>query len=94
MAFTYTDGSSDKFLNRRGAGDFFTYPDRKIHKNRINTGMTAFNFTSESSAIREVFTIYLTDLLMVDSTEGLKVFSDSNSAIQAIKKEKLTSPLL
>ncbi|GFT47544.1 hypothetical protein NPIL_250701 [Nephila pilipes] len=82
MAVTYTDGSSDKYLNRRGARVFFAHPDGSIHKHRINTGMTASNFTSELLAIKEALTIYLTDLRMLGYTEDLAIFPDSNSALQ------------
>ncbi|GFU35545.1 hypothetical protein NPIL_419461 [Nephila pilipes] len=85
MSVTNTDGSSDKSLNKGGDGVFFAHPDGSIHKHRINTGMIASNFTSELLAIKETLTIYLTDLRMLGSTEGLVVFSDSNSALQAIR---------
>ncbi|GFS88702.1 hypothetical protein NPIL_164191 [Nephila pilipes] len=59
MAVAYTDGSSDKSLNRGGAESFFAHPDGSIHKHRINTGMIASNFTSELLPIKEAFTIYI-----------------------------------
>ncbi|GFU58385.1 hypothetical protein NPIL_197201 [Nephila pilipes] len=88
MAVALPGISSDKSLNRGGAGVFFAHPDESIHKNRINTGVIASNFTSELLAIKEATTIYLTDLRMLCSTEVLVVFSDSNSALQSIKKRR------
>ncbi|GFU08638.1 hypothetical protein NPIL_14711 [Nephila pilipes] len=91
MAVAYTDGS----LNRGGAGVFYSHPDGSIYKHRINAGMIAFTITSEILTIKEALTIYLIHLRMLGSTEGLTVFSDSNSAQQGIKKkEKSTSPQL
>ncbi|GFS94732.1 hypothetical protein NPIL_509691 [Nephila pilipes] len=45
MVVAYTDGSSDKSLNRGGAGIYFAHPDGSIHIHRINTGTIVSDFT-------------------------------------------------
>ncbi|GIY54218.1 hypothetical protein CEXT_755011 [Caerostris extrusa] len=49
----YTDGSSDKFLNKGGAGIFFLLPNGSKYHHKMNTGLIASDFTSELIAIKE-----------------------------------------
>ncbi|GFW52167.1 RNase H domain-containing protein [Trichonephila clavipes] len=76
FAIAYTDGSSDRSLSNGGAGILFLLPDDN-YKHKINTGIIASNFTSELRAIREALILYQQDLHVIDSTEGLVIFSDS-----------------
>ncbi|GFW97689.1 RNase H domain-containing protein [Trichonephila clavipes] len=85
FAITYTDGSSDRSLNNGGAGIILFLPDGNNYKHKINTGIIASNFTSELVAIREALILYQQDPHVIDSTEGLVIFSDSKSAIEAIR---------
>ncbi|GFW07935.1 RNase H domain-containing protein [Trichonephila clavipes] len=84
-AIAYTDGSSDRSLSNGGAGITLLLPDGNNYKHKINTGIIVSNFTSELMAIREALILYQQDPHVIDSTEGLVIFSDSNSAIEAIR---------
>ncbi|GFT47390.1 probable RNA-directed DNA polymerase from transposon BS [Trichonephila clavipes] len=77
FAITYTDGSSDRSLSNGGAGIILLLPDGINYKHKINTGIIASNFTSELVAIREALILYQQDPHVIDSTEGLVIFSDS-----------------
>ncbi|GFS50043.1 hypothetical protein TNCV_1836771 [Trichonephila clavipes] len=94
FAIAYTDGSSDRSLSNGGAGIILLLPDGNNYKHKINTGIIASNFTSELVAIREALLLYQQNPHVFDSTEGLVIFSDSKSAIEAIKTERLTSPVI
>ncbi|GFX57751.1 probable RNA-directed DNA polymerase from transposon BS [Trichonephila clavipes] len=85
FAIAYTDGSSDRSLSNGGAGIIFLLPDGNNYKHKINTGIIASNFTSELVAIREALLLYQQNPHVIDSTEGLVIFSDSKSAIEAIR---------
>ncbi|GFS58119.1 probable RNA-directed DNA polymerase from transposon BS [Trichonephila clavipes] len=85
FAITYTDGSSDRSLSNGGAGIILLLPDGNNYKHKINTGIIASNFTSELVAIREALLLYQQNPHVIDSTEGLVIFSDSKSAIEAIR---------
>ncbi|GFW36592.1 RNase H domain-containing protein [Trichonephila clavipes] len=84
FAIAYTDGSSDRSLSNGGAG-ILLLPDGNNYKHKINTGIIASNFTSELVAIREALILYQQNPHVIDSTEGLVIFSDSKSAIEAIR---------
>ncbi|GFY16966.1 RNase H domain-containing protein [Trichonephila clavipes] len=84
FAIAYTDGSSDRSLSNGGAGIILLLPDGNNYKHKINTGIIASNFTSELVAIREALLLYQQNPHVIDSTEGLVIFSDSKSAIEAI----------
>ncbi|GFT70846.1 RNase H domain-containing protein [Trichonephila clavipes] len=84
-AIAYTDGSSDRSLSNGGAGIILLLPDGNNYKHKINTGIIASNFTSELVAIRETLILYQQNPHVIDSTEGLVIFSDSKSAIEAIR---------
>ncbi|GFX87601.1 RNase H domain-containing protein [Trichonephila clavipes] len=84
FAIACTDGSSDRSLSNGGAG-ILLLPDGNNYKHKINTGIIASNFTSELMAIREALILYQQDPHVIDSTEGLVIFSDSKSAIEAIR---------
>ncbi|GFW08461.1 probable RNA-directed DNA polymerase from transposon BS [Trichonephila clavipes] len=85
FAIAYTDGSSDRSLSNGGAVIILLLPDGNNYKHKINTGIIASNFTSELVAIREALILYQQNPHVIDSTEGLVIFSDSKSAIEAIK---------
>ncbi|GFW32136.1 RNase H domain-containing protein [Trichonephila clavipes] len=68
-----------------GAGIILLLPDGNNYKHKINTGIIASNFTSELVAIREALLLYQQNPHVIDSTEGLVIFSDSKSAIEAIR---------
>ncbi|GFT32283.1 RNA-directed DNA polymerase from mobile element jockey [Trichonephila clavipes] len=85
FAIAYTDGSSDRSLSNGGAGILLLLPDSNNYNHKINTGIIASNFTSEFMAIREALILYQQDPHVIDSTEGLVIFSDSKSAIEAIR---------
>ncbi|GFY32384.1 RNase H domain-containing protein [Trichonephila clavipes] len=85
FAIAYTDGSSDRSLSNGGAGIILLHPDGNNYKHKINTGIIASNFTSELVAIREALLLYQQNPHVIDSTEGLVIFSDSKSAIEAIR---------
>ncbi|GFX80698.1 probable RNA-directed DNA polymerase from transposon BS [Trichonephila clavipes] len=85
FAIAYTDGSSDRSLSNGGAGIILLLPDGNNYKHKINTGIIASNFTSELVAIREALLLYQQNPHVIDSTEGLVIFSDSKSAIEAIR---------
>lgn len=84
-AVAYTDGSSDRSLNNGGAGIFILFPDGRNCKHKINAGIIASNFTSELLAIGEALALYLNDSQAIVSTEGITIFSDSKSALEAIR---------
>ncbi|GFV73129.1 probable RNA-directed DNA polymerase from transposon BS [Trichonephila clavipes] len=77
FAIAYTDGSSDRSLSNGGAGIILLLPDGNNYKHKINTGIIASNFTSELVAIREALLLYQQNPHVIDSTEGLVIFSDS-----------------
>ncbi|GFV51147.1 probable RNA-directed DNA polymerase from transposon X-element [Trichonephila clavipes] len=77
FAIAYTDGSSDRSLSNGGVGIILLLPDGNNYKHKINTGIIVSNFTSELMAIREALILYQQDLHVIDSTEGLVIFSDS-----------------
>ncbi|GFU14983.1 RNase H domain-containing protein [Trichonephila clavipes] len=85
FAIAYTDGSSDRSLSNGGAGILLLLPDGINYKHKINTGIIASNFTSELVAIREALILYQQDPHVIDLTEGFVIFSDSKSAIEAIR---------
>ncbi|GFV73247.1 RNase H domain-containing protein [Trichonephila clavipes] len=85
FAIAYTDGSSDRSLSNGGAGIILLLPDGNNYKHKINTGIIASNFTSELVAIREALILYQQNPHVIDSIEGLVIFSDSKSAIEAIR---------
>ncbi|GFT67053.1 RNase H domain-containing protein [Trichonephila clavipes] len=85
FAVAYTDGSSDRSLSNGGAGIILLLSDGNNYKHKINTGIIASNFTSELMAIREALILYQQDPHVIDSTEELVIFSDSKSAIEAIR---------
>ncbi|GIY60597.1 hypothetical protein CEXT_447711 [Caerostris extrusa] len=60
-AIAYTDGSSDKFLNKGGAGIFLLLPNGSKYHHKMNTGLIASNFTGELIAVKEAVTLYLND---------------------------------
>ncbi|GFU83466.1 RNase H domain-containing protein [Trichonephila clavipes] len=68
-----------------GAGIILLLPDGNNYKHKINTGIIVSNFTSELVAIREALILYQQNPHVIDSTEGLVIFSDSKSAIEAIR---------
>ncbi|GFS77735.1 hypothetical protein TNCV_553391 [Trichonephila clavipes] len=70
-------------LSNGGAG-IILLPDGNNYKHKINTGIIASN-TSELVAIREALILYQQNPHVIDSTEGLVIFSDSKSAIEAIR---------
>ncbi|GFY28796.1 RNA-directed DNA polymerase from mobile element jockey [Trichonephila clavipes] len=72
-------------LSNEGAGIILLLPDGNNYKHKINTGIIASNFTSELVAIREALLLYQQNPHVIDSTEGLVIFSDSKSAIEAIR---------
>ncbi|GFW29871.1 RNase H domain-containing protein [Trichonephila clavipes] len=72
-------------LSNGGAGIILLLPDGNNYKHKINTGIIASNFTSELVAIREALLLYQQNPHVIDSTEGLVIFSDSKSAIEAIR---------
>ncbi|GFT49654.1 RNase H domain-containing protein [Trichonephila clavipes] len=88
FAITYTDGSSDRSLSNGGAGVILLLPDGNNCKHKINTGIIASNFTSELVAIREALILYQQNPHVIDSTEGLVIFSDSKSAIEVIRNRE------
>ncbi|GFT61608.1 RNase H domain-containing protein [Trichonephila clavipes] len=83
FAIAYTDGSSDRSLSNGGVG--ILLPDGNNYKHKINAGIIASNFTSQLMAIREALILFQQDPHVIDSTEGLVIFSDSKSAIEAIR---------
>jgi ribonuclease HI len=85
LAIVYTDGSSDKSLNKGGAGILFLLPNGDKFMHKINTGLIASNFTSELLAIKEALSFYMTNQEISVLTEGLAIFSDSKAALEAIK---------
>ncbi|GFX04082.1 zinc finger MYM-type protein 1 [Trichonephila clavipes] len=85
FAIAYTDGSSDISLSNGGAGILLPLPDGNNYKHKINAGIITSNFTSELMAIREALILNQQDQHVIDSTEGLVIFSNSKSAIEAIR---------
>ncbi|GFX71942.1 RNase H domain-containing protein [Trichonephila clavipes] len=85
FAIAYTDGSSDRSLSNGGAGILLLLPDGNNYKHKFNTGIIASNFTSELMAITEALILYQQDPHVIDSTEGLVIFSDSKSVIEATR---------
>ncbi|GFU92161.1 ribonuclease H [Trichonephila clavipes] len=85
FAITYTDGSSDRSLSNGGARIILLLPDGNNYKHKINTGIITSNFTSELMVIREALILYQQDPHVIHSTDGLVIFSDSKSAIDAIR---------
>ncbi|GFV55267.1 RNase H domain-containing protein [Trichonephila clavipes] len=77
FVIAFTNGSSDRSLSNGGAGIILLLPDGNNYKHKINTGVIASNFTSELMAIREALILYQQDPHVIDSTEGLVIFSDS-----------------
>ncbi|GFS60771.1 RNA-directed DNA polymerase from mobile element jockey [Trichonephila clavipes] len=85
FAIAYTDVSSDRYLSNGGVGIILLLPDGNNYKHKINTVIIASNFTSALMAIREALILYQQDPHVIDSTEGLVIFSDSKSAVEAIR---------
>ncbi|GFX37384.1 RNase H domain-containing protein [Trichonephila clavipes] len=83
FAIAYTDGFSHRSLSNGGTG--ILLPDGNNYKHKIKTGIIASNFTSELMVIRETLILYQQNPHVIDSTEGLVIFSDSKSAIEAIR---------
>ncbi|GFU81590.1 ATP-dependent DNA helicase [Trichonephila clavipes] len=81
----FSSFSSLVSLSNGGAGIILLLPDGNNYKHKINTGIIASNFTSELVAIREALLLYQQNPHVIDSTEGLVIFSDSKSAIEAIR---------
>ncbi|GFX69256.1 probable RNA-directed DNA polymerase from transposon BS [Trichonephila clavipes] len=94
FAIAYTDGSSDRALSNGGAGILLLLPDGNNYKHKTNTGMIASNFTSELMAVREALILYQQDSHVIDSTEGLVIFSDSKSAIEAISHTTISCDII
>ncbi|GFW98140.1 RNase H domain-containing protein [Trichonephila clavipes] len=84
LVIAYIDGSSDRSPSNGCAG-ILLLPDGNNYKHKINTGIIASNFTSGLMVIRETLILYQQDPHLIDSTEGLVIFSDSKSAIEAIR---------
>ncbi|CAL1278784.1 unnamed protein product, partial [Larinioides sclopetarius] len=82
MASAFTDGSSDSSLDRGGAGVFLTYANGKSESHKISVGKIASNYTCELVAIREALNLYHNK--DIQNSNGLLLFSDSRSALQAI----------
>lgn len=82
LTIAYTDGSSDSNLDRGGAGILFTYVNGKSESHKISVGKIASNYTCELVAIREALNIYCSK--EIQNSNGLLLFSDSRSALQAI----------
>ncbi|GFX42008.1 RNase H domain-containing protein [Trichonephila clavipes] len=80
--------ASTLFSGSHGAGIILLLPDGNNYKHKINTGIIASNFTSELMAIREALILYQQHPRVIDSTEGLVIFSDSKSAIEAIRNRE------
>ncbi|GIY31627.1 RNase H domain-containing protein [Caerostris extrusa] len=72
LAIAYTDGSSDKFLNK--GGFFILLPNRSKYHHKMNTGLIASNFTSELIANKETVVLYLNDSDISGLTDGLVIF--------------------
>ncbi|CAL1264458.1 unnamed protein product [Larinioides sclopetarius] len=82
MAIAFTDGSSDSSLDRGGACVFLTYADGKPESHKISVGKIASNYTCELVAIKEALNLYHYN--DIQNSNGLLLFSDSRSALQAI----------
>lgn len=82
LAIAFTDGSSDSSLDRGGAGIFLTYANGKSESHKISVGKIASNYTCELVAIREALFLYCHG--DIQNSNGLLLFSDSRSALQAI----------
>ncbi|GFW57555.1 RNase H domain-containing protein [Trichonephila clavipes] len=81
----YTDGSSDISLNKGGAGIPFQLPNKERKMHKINTGLSAYNFTSELVAIKEALILYSTHMELSGTTEGLAIFSDSRATLEVLE---------
>ncbi|XP_054720827.1 uncharacterized protein LOC129230454 [Uloborus diversus] len=81
----YTDGSSDIDCNRGGAGISVIYPSGNNVKLKRPTGQIASNFTSELVAIKEALAHCLSSPTPEDLIEEIVIFSDSKSALEAIR---------
>lgn len=82
MAIAFTDGSSDSSLDRGGAGIFLTHANDKSESHKISVGKIASNYTCELVAIKEALNLYYSKA--IQNSNGLLLFSDSRSALQAI----------
>ncbi|GFU91114.1 RNase H domain-containing protein [Trichonephila clavipes] len=89
FAIAYSDGYLDRSLSNGGPVILLLLPDGNNYKHKINTGIIASNFTSELMTIREALILYQQDPHVIDSTEGLVIFSDSKSAIEAIRNGEI-----
>ncbi|GFW54860.1 hypothetical protein TNCV_2654991 [Trichonephila clavipes] len=74
----YTDGSSDKSLNKGRAGALL-FPKGRKSEHIFKTGVTTSNL-----AIKEALTKYMSDSQAMNTTEGLIILSDSKSALEAL----------
>ena len=95
LAIAYKDSSSDKFLNKGGAGILFLLPNGEKCKHKFYTGLIASNFTSELLAIKEALTFYVTKQEFSAPIAGLAIFSDPKVALEVIKngETKVTSAI-
>ena len=84
LAIAFTDGSSDSSLDRGGAGIYLTYANGNSESRKISVGKIASNYTCELVAIKEALSLYYNRY--IQNSNGLLVFSDSHSALQAILK--------
>ncbi|XP_054709011.1 nephrin-like [Uloborus diversus] len=81
----YTDGSSDIDCNRCGAGISIIYPSGNNIKLKIPTGQIASNFTSKLIAIKAALSYCLSSPTPKNQMEEIVIFSDSKSALEAIR---------
>ncbi|GFT04886.1 hypothetical protein TNCV_4712592 [Trichonephila clavipes] len=77
FTIAYTDGSSDRSLSNGDAGILLLLPNGNNYKHKINAGIIASNFTSKLMVIREALILYQQNPHVIDSTEGIVIFSDS-----------------
>ncbi|CAL1288993.1 unnamed protein product [Larinioides sclopetarius] len=82
MAIAFTDGSTDSSLDRGGAGILLTYVNGKSESHKISVSKIASNYTCELVAIKEALNFY--HYKDIKNSNGLLLFSDSRSALQAI----------
>ena len=75
----HTDGSLDKATTNRSSGMFLTTPNETTYQCMIRVVNTASNFTCE---LQVLFTC--TKLPPSEQVNGLVIFYDSRSALQAV----------
>ncbi|GFX72773.1 RNase H domain-containing protein [Trichonephila clavipes] len=91
LIIAYTDGSSESEYNSGGSSVFLKYPENTTSKHKFTVGKISSNFTCEFTAISTALDIYLT-LTNITNSDGVILFSDCRSALEAIKKGKMISP--